>query len=81
MDWGVSERSSITQLKEFERLNSRSFLKSGRDKDVNLPRVTWGPNGYEPYTLPPATCQPDFLIMTKFKPEGSGKRYTPIVNN
>ena len=85
MDWGVSERSSTSQIKEFERLNSRSYLKSGRDKDGNLPRVKWGPNGYEPYTLPPEPCQPSFLIMTrtnqtqsKEPPKGSGKRYTPI---
>jgi len=74
MDWGVSERSSTAQIVQFETLNSRSYLKSGRDKYGNLPRVTWGPNGYEP-------CQPGFLIMSNFKvqnPETFGKRYTPI---
>ena len=70
MDWGVSERSSTSQILNFERLNSRSYLKSGRDKDGNLPRVKWGPNGYEPYT--------DMKTQSKEPPNGSGKRYTPI---
>ena len=33
MDWGISEKSSLVEIEKFKKINCRSFLKDGRDKD------------------------------------------------
>jgi len=37
MDWGISEKSSLEEIETFKKINYRSFLKDGRDKDGRFP--------------------------------------------
>ena len=37
MDWGISEKSSLEEIEKFKKINCRSFLKDGRDKDGRFP--------------------------------------------
>ena len=37
MDWGISEKSSLEEIEKFKKINCRSFLKDGRDKDGRCP--------------------------------------------
>ena len=37
MDWGISEKSSLEEIEKIKKINYRSFLKDGRDKDGRFP--------------------------------------------